>query len=223
MTEHAGVASDGPGRGRAGRRAGTSTTRAAIAAAAQDQFAAHGYDRASLRGIAREAGVDPALITYFFGSKQRLFAEVVELPADPRTVLAQVTDGDPAGVGRRMATVLAGILDDDDARVRFVAIIRSAAQSEEVAAALRERLTRDILEPVAARVREGVRPQHAGPPDEDAAKHEARLRAGLVMSQVAGMIFARHVIGLEALTEASSEELVRALAPTFQRYLAEEL
>ncbi len=223
MAEHAGAApgaGSGPGPG---RRTGTSTTRAAIAAAAQARFAEHGYDGASLRGIAREAGVDPALITYFFGSKQRLFAEVVELPVDPETVLTRVLDGDPAGVGRRLATLLTEVFADDDARTRFVAIIRSAAQSAAVAAALRERLTRDVLEPVAARVREGVRARDAEPLGAAAARDEARLRAGLVMSQVAGLIFARHVIGLEALARATADELVTALAPTLQRYLAEEL
>ncbi len=208
-----------------GRRAGTSTTRAAIASAAQAQFAAQGYDGASLRGIAREAGVDPALITYFFGSKQRLFAEVVQLPVDPRRVLDSVLDGSLEEVGLRLATVLAGILADDDPRTRFVAIIRSAAQSTEVAGALRDRLTRDVLEPVATRVQEqvGARSGGGAAPDEQAARAEARFRAGLVMSQVAGLVFARHVIGLDALAQATREELVGALAPALQHYLVEPL
>ncbi len=207
-----------------GRRVGTSTTRAAIASAAQAQFAALGYDGASLRAIAREAGVDPALITYFFGSKQRLFAEVVALPVEPDAVLAQVLGGDHAEVGARMARLLTGILGQEGPRTRFVAIIRSASQSDEVAAALRDRVTRDVLEPVAARVQEQVRAQRGDTAaDDDEVRREARLRAGLVMSQVAGMVFARHVIGLDALADAPADELARALAPTLQRYLAEDL
>ena len=214
---------DATGAAGPGRRAGTSTTRAAIAAAAQAQFAAQGYDGASLRGIAREAGVDPALITYFFGTKQRLFAEVGALPIDPAVVLPQVLAGDPAQVGLRLAALLTGILEDDDQRPRLVATIRSSAQSEEVAVAMRERLTRDILEPLAARVQHQVRERAGRATTVEAAQAEARLRAGLAMSQVVGITFARHVIGLDALAQASREELVGALAPTLQRYLAEEL
>ena len=72
---------------RSGRRPGPSGTREAILAAARSQFAAQGYDRTSMRGIAAEAGVDQALVAHFFGAKQRLFVEVVRLPFEPSQVL----------------------------------------------------------------------------------------------------------------------------------------
>ena len=72
---------------RPGRPAGGTQTREQIAAAARGQFAGLGYERTTIRGVAKEAGVDPALVHHFFGSKQRLFLSVTELPLQPEEVL----------------------------------------------------------------------------------------------------------------------------------------
>ena len=70
----------GPGRG---RRAGDSGTRETILAAARRRFAAHGYDAATIRSIAADAAVDPALVHHFFGSKEQLFVAAMRLPFAP--------------------------------------------------------------------------------------------------------------------------------------------
>src|SRR5580700_12251067 len=78
-----------PGRARrSGRRGGDSGTREAILAAARARFGDLGYDRATIRAIAADAGVDAALVHHFYGTKDQLFAAAMRLPVNPRQVLA---------------------------------------------------------------------------------------------------------------------------------------
>jgi len=77
---------------RSGRRRGTTQTREAIAVAGRAQFAELGYDRATFRGIAAAAGVDPALVVHFYGSKEELFREVMQLPPAVSDALASLAD-----------------------------------------------------------------------------------------------------------------------------------
>ena len=100
------------GRPRSGRRPGDSGTRDAIRAAARAQFAEQGYDRTSMRSVALQAGVDPTLVSHFFGSKQKLFAEVMQLPFDPAAVIPRIVAGDPAGIGTRLAGFVVSVLAD---------------------------------------------------------------------------------------------------------------
>lgn len=157
--------------------------------------------------IATASGVDPALVAYFFGSKAQLFAEVLELPLDPATVVPRVLTGPRQEIGTRLAGVVIGVLDDADARHRVVGLLRSASGNNEAAEAIRQRLTTEILEPI---VRE------LGVPD-------AELRAALVMSQISGLTVARHVIALDALTRIDTRRLAGILAGTLQRYLVGDL
>jgi AcrR family transcriptional regulator len=190
-----------------GRRPGTSGTREAILAAARRQFAERGYDRTSLRAIAAEAGVDPGLVTHFFGSKQRLFVEVVEFPLDPAETLPEVFSGDPATIGRRLAELLVSLLESPDARARIIGIVRAAASEPEAARMVRELLMREIWAPAA----------------ELLGADDAELRMNLVGSQVVGVVMARYVVGAEPLASLPAEKLVDAIGPTLQRYLAEPL
>ena len=192
---------------RSGRRGASSTARDDVARAAVEVFAERGYDNAGLRQIADRAAVDPALISYFFGSKAELFVEVVGLPFRPADVLPGILDGDPEGIGERLATFIVRALADTTRRDTIVGMIRSAASHEAAAAMVRDRVTRELLLPIAS---------HLG-------ADNAEVRAGLAMSQVVGFAFARHVVGLEVLHAASEDVLVAALAPTLQRYLAGDL
>lgn len=195
------------GGGRTGRRTGPSTTRDAIARAARDQFAAKGYAGASVRSIAERAGVDAALIAYFFGSKRRLFLEVLELPLDPQVVVPQILAGDRNEVGARLAEFAVAVLANQDYRDKLLGLLRSASQDADAAAMIREKMTEEILKPIAGGLEV---------PNSD-------LRAGLAMSQIAGLTMAQHVLGLEALRQADPALLVKALGPTLQRYLVEPL
>ena len=188
-----------------GRRQPGSGTREAIAAAARRQFGELGYRRASIRTIAAEAGVDPRLVQHYFGSKQELFVAVVELPIDPATVLDRLLAdaGAEPGVGRHLAAIIVGVLDSEEGRGTITGLIRAAASEEEAARMVRELVTQRLVAPVARRV----------------ARDHAELRAGLIGSQVVGLAFARHVVGVDALAAAPSERLVEALGPVFDHYL----
>jgi AcrR family transcriptional regulator len=192
---------------RSGRRPGDSGTRDAIRAAAARQFAELGFDRTSLRSIAREAGVDQKLVAYFFGTKQQLFVEVVRFPFEPAVMVPVVFGGDRESVGERVARFIVSVLDDPEARQPLVGLVRAAASEPEAARMVRELLAREVI----ARIVEAL-----GVDDAD-------VRASLVGSQIVGLLMARHIVGLEPLVSLPTEQVVAAIAPNLQRYLVEPL
>jgi AcrR family transcriptional regulator len=189
---------------RAGRRPGRSGTRDAILAAARRQFARAGYDRTTLRSIAAEAQVDPALVVHFFGSKQRLFMTGVELPIDPSALVEHVATGPRSRVGERMAAFLFGAVENDpDVRNRWIGMIRAAASEPEAASMLRTVLETRLFAPLAEAL--GV--------------DDAGLRANLAGSQIVGLGMARYIVGVEPIASADPDRIAAAIAPTLQRYL----
>jgi AcrR family transcriptional regulator len=192
---------------RSGRRPGESGTRDAIRAAAGRQFAEQGYDRTSMRSVAKEAGVDPALVAHFFGSKSRLFVDVVELPFDPAHVVPLIFTGPRAEVGERLARFLVGLLEAPEARRRVTGLVRAAASEPEAARMVRELIMREVL----GRIVEAL----------DVA--DADVRATLVGSQVVGLVMARYVLAVEPLASLPPDALAAAIAPNLQRYLTEPL
>jgi AcrR family transcriptional regulator len=195
------------GRTRSGRRPGDSGTRDAIRAAASEQFATQGYDRTSMRSVARAAGVDPTLVSHFFGSKQRLFAEVMELPFDPAVVLPHILAGDRAGIGARLAGFILTILQTPEGHARMTGLIRAAASEDAAAVVVRERVSRDILAPLAAGL----------------GSDQPELRGSLAASQMVGLVMARHVVGIQPLAGLPPERVAALIAPVLQHYLTEPL
>ncbi len=192
---------------RSGRRPGESGTREAILDAAAHAFADEGYDRTSIRGVAAVAGVDPALIIHYFGSKEELFKAALELPMQPQDVFAS---GLAAGREQLGATVVRMFLEaweSPEARVRLTAMLRSAMTNAAAMEMVRDRLTQQVFGPIT---------EILGVPD-------GRLRATLVGSQLLGLGVMRYVGDIEPLASASIDELVAAIGPTVQRYLTGEL
>jgi AcrR family transcriptional regulator len=188
---------------RSGRRPGSSRTREAILAAASRQFAEVGYDRASLRTIAAEAGVNQKLITHFFGAKQQLFVSAVGLPLNPAEMLTAVLAGDREAVGQRLSELLTVLLDQAALHQRLTGVIRAAASEPQVARMLREFLTREVFEPIARLL----------------GADDAHFRANLVGSQIVGLITARYILGLEPLASTAPDVIAAAVAPTLEHYL----
>jgi AcrR family transcriptional regulator len=186
-----------------GRRPGVTRTREQIAAAARLLFAERGYDRTSVRAIAAQARVDPALVGHFFGSKERLFLEVVELPFRSEDVVARLSAGDPGSAGMRLAEFILGILEDPAGRARVTAIVRAAASEPRAAEVLRRTITREVVGPVARAL----------------GAEDAELRASLAGSQIVGLVMARYVVGVEPLASRPAAEIAAAIGPTLQRYL----
>lgn len=185
-----------------GRPAGGGDRRAAILVAAREQFAEKGYDGASVRGIARRADVDPALVHHYFGSKEQVFVAAMELPFEPAELLPQVLDGDPDGLGERLVRLFLRIWADPDFRTPMLGMLRSALTGEQGAAMLREFVGSALL----ARIAEA-----AGPVD--------RLRLEAAAAQMVGVVLLRHVVRMEPLASATEDEIVAVVAPTLQRYL----
>ena len=192
---------------RAGRRPGDGNTRETILEAARAAFAALGYDRTSIRGIAAEAEVDPALVLHYFGSKEELFVAALELPIQPGEVFAR---GLAAGRDQLGSTVVRAFLEawePPETRVRLMAMLRSAMTNEAAMQMIRDLLVRQVFGPIT---------ELLGVPD-------ARLRATLVGSQFIGLGMMRYVSRLEPLASASIDELVVAVGPTVQRYLTGDI
>jgi AcrR family transcriptional regulator len=192
-----------------GRRPAGSGTKAAIEGAARRRFAEMGYPRTTMRAIAADAGVDPRLITHFFGSKQELFVAVIELPFEPEStfegLLADSGDG-AVDVGARLAEFVLDLLDHEESRATITGIIRAAASEEEAAVQIRDMIAVRMLMPLA---------RHVG-------GDEPELRASLVASQVVGLAFARHVVGIPSLQAAERKRLVGFLGQVFNVYLQGE-
>ena len=197
-------------RGRArpsGRRPGDSGTRELIAAAARRQFAEQGFDRTSLRSVAVEAGVDPSLVSHFYGTKQQLFVAVLELPFEPADVLPGLVEGDRGEIGLRLARFLLGVLESDEGRRRMTGIVRSAASEPEAARLVRELISTRLLAPMAQGL--GV--------------EDALVRASFCGVQVVGLVMARYVVAVEPLASLAPEQVVAIIAPNLQRLLTEPL
>lgn len=176
--------------------------RQAILDAAREQFAEKGYLGASVRGIARQAGVDPALVHHYFGSKEKVFVAAMELPFVPAERLPAVLEGDPDGLAERLARMFLDMWAEPTFRTPMLGLVRSAFTSEQGATMLREFVGSALLGRVA---------QAAGPVDP--------LRVQVAAAQLVGVVILRYVVRLEPIASASEDELVALVAPTLQRYL----
>lgn len=193
---------------RTGRRPGNPDTRETILAAARSTFAERGFDGASIRAIAAAAGVDPALVHHYFGSKDKLFLAAMNAPADPAEVVPTVLAGDPGRIGERLIRAFLSVWDSP-AGTPALALLRSAVSNEWTARLLREFLTTQVLRRVLDHL--------------DVDPTESPLRGSLVASQLFGLAMARYVLRLEPVATAAPETLVGAVGPTVQRYLTAPL
>jgi AcrR family transcriptional regulator len=187
---------------RLGRRPGDSRTREAILAAARSQFYQHGLS-ATLRGIARAADVDPALVLHFYGSKDALFVEAMEWPFDFDDAVAQIVIGARSKMGRRLADFFLSIWEDPVLREPVVGLLRAAAASAQAAELLRDVLGQRLF---------GQLAMHLGGDD-------AGLRVSLCSSQLIGIGVARYIVKLEPVASMERDAVAAALAPVLQRYL----
>jgi len=195
------------GRRGPGRRPGESGTRQAILDAARSQFAAHGWDRATIRAIAREAGVDPALVLHFFGSKAFLFAAAMQWPFDTDAAVEEVLAGPRSRLGARLASFFLSVWENPQRREPIMVMLRAATTNAQAAELLRETLMTVFLGPLGARLEV---------PD-------APLRMSLCSAQLIGLATARYILAFEPLASLAPERVVELVGPGLQRYMTAEL
>ncbi|MFF9569510.1 TetR family transcriptional regulator [Streptomyces sp. NPDC014685] len=199
---------DGPKRrGRPSRTTGPDgpDARTRILDAARTEFAERGYDKTSIRGVARAAGVDAALVHHYFGTKDEVFAAAVELSFEPALVIPAVLGEGPDGLGERLARYFLSVWENPASRAPLLAIMRSALTHEAAAKVLRGFVLRRLLERVA----------------ETLDVPDATFRAELAASHMIGIVMMRYVLRTDPLASAPPEKIVGMVAPTLQRYLTE--
>ena len=189
-----------------GRRPGAPDTRAEVLAAARTSFAEKGFRGTTIRAVAAAAGVDPALVHHYFGTKDDLFVAALQIPVDPREVLAPVVAAGPDGAGERLLRAFLSVWDDPEIQPGLVALVRSLMSDDG-----------------AGLVRDGFIPVVVGPVLASLVPDRPEVRIPLVASQVIGLILARYVVALPPLAEMPAEDLVARMGPTLQRYLTGDL
>ena len=191
---------------RRGRRQGEPVSRDVVLAAAKRRFAAEGYEKTTLRAIARDAHVDPSMVLYLFGSKEELFRESLRLILDPDVLVAALRGGpdDDPEIGIRMVRMYLRIWEAPDSAASMRAMLQSATSNADAHEAFREFMQNYVLTAVSGVLGGG---------------EQARLRAMLAGSQLVGVAMLRYIMEVPPLATLSGDEVVRLIAPTLTRYL----
>lgn len=189
---------------RTGRRPGAGGTREKILAAARSQFGKHGYEAATLRGIARSARVDPKLVLHYFESKEGVFEAAMDFPFDPAAAIPAILEPGLDGLGIRLARFFLEIWDSPSG-ARAHALVRSVVASDSAAALMRDFASREIL----ARVAEALELDHP------------KVRASLAASQLIGIAMLRYVVKVEPLASAPPAQVAEWIGPTLQRFFTD--
>lgn len=188
----------------ADRAAGGPDTRDLILTSARTEFAERGYDQASIRAIARGAGVDPALVHHYFGTKEQVFAAAVAGTFAPVVEGLEGLSLSGDRLGEQLTRFLFGLWEDPRTRDSLLTILRSAVSNETAA-----RVMRDL---VANRLKRRLAHELDGGED-------AELRVELAVSQLVGTAMLRYVVRAEPLASTPVEQLVTRLAPVVQHHL----
>ncbi|HTW20034.1 MAG TPA: TetR family transcriptional regulator [Mycobacteriales bacterium] len=182
------------------RRVESPEVRERILEAARARFRAHGYRPVTVRSIAAEARVDVALVTFYFGTKQRLFSAAMALPIRPLDTLAEILEGELDTLGERMLRSMLSVWDDPNTGPALRGLLSTAAVDGDQARMVREAVHREIIQRYAARL-EGK---------------DSLARAAALTTQVAGVVFARYLLQIEPIASMTADEVLKALAPSLQ-------
>lgn len=194
-------------RKRPGRPPGTPDTRDRILASARNLFARNGIDKTSIRAIAKDAGVDPALVHHYFGTKTQLFAAAIHIPIDPMAVIGPLREVPIEQLGSVLPSILLSLWDSEMGK-GFIAELRSLLAGNDVTL-IRSFLQEVITAEVGSRV--------DNPPGS------GRIRVQFVASQLVGVVMARYILELDPFKSLPVEQIAETIAPNLQRYLTGDL
>jgi AcrR family transcriptional regulator len=197
-----------PGPGTGGPR--SAATRQAILEAARSAFAARGYEQTTIRAVAAAAGIDASMVMRYYGSKAGLFAAAttadLQVP-DLRAVPAERW-------GEVLVRYLVERWEDTSRDDELILLLRTAVTSEAVAAQLQEVLSRLLTEPIAE--------LYGAMGDERIGDGRPAERAAFIAAQLLGLALCRYILRQEPLASLPAAEVVAAVAPSVQRYLARD-
>ncbi|MCX5259207.1 TetR family transcriptional regulator [Streptomyces canus] len=172
-------------------------TRTAILAAARERFAADGYERATIRAIAKDARIDPSMVMRYYGNKEGLFAAAVSVELE----LPEPGSLPRHDIGRALVSRFLDLWEENEV---LTALLRVGATNQAGAERM-QGIFREQVMPVALRVC----------PDPE----QAPARAALAATQLLGLALTRYVLRFPPTVALAREEIVAWLAPTVQRYL----
>jgi AcrR family transcriptional regulator len=184
-----------------GRPPGPGSTSDDVLAAARALFAERGYRATTVRGIAATAGVTPAMVHHFFGSKQQVFLAAIRMPIDPVQLLAGMTDGPRNRFPRRFVTTFVTLWSAADTGPALRTMLRTAIAEEELAAAIRT-FAESVLLPTAAK-----------------ALDVPVARVAAALSILLGMAVGRHLIGIRPLAELEDRDVIERYVPAVRAAL----
>ncbi len=183
-----------------GPRGGDAHTRADIVRSALRLFTEKGYERTSMRAIAREAGVDPSLPRHYFPTKSQLFVEALGPMGQLEGRVGTIAGGAPAEVGEQIVRTFLSLWDSPEYGPRLRILLTTAATTPEIGEMLKAMLFHTMFQRVAAAT--GV--------------DDAAARSAAIASQMVGLALMRYVLRLEPLASATPDEIVARFTPAIQ-------
>ncbi|HEX4402752.1 MAG TPA: TetR family transcriptional regulator [Galbitalea sp.] len=186
------------------RIVGPAATRTAILDAARVRFATDGFTSSTIRKIAADAGVDPSLVMQYFGSKDDLFASVMDLGPNTMSRLSEAFNGAIDSIGERVTRAFLEIWDGDPLVSQpLQALLRAAIGNAQATVQLRSLIQKRVIDDLSPRLREG----------------DMAIRIEIASSMLVGVIVGRQLVQIEALVEQDREALIRYIAPSIQAIL----
>jgi AcrR family transcriptional regulator len=171
-------------------------TESAILHAAQEQFADAGFERTTIRSVASQAGIDPALVMQYFKSKEGLFAASARWTVDHKKLEGSSLEDLP---DTALDDLFSGF-EDPERREAALALIRNCLTHPGAAEIMRD----DVMcesQVMLARTIGG---------------EDGPLRAGVLGACMIGLIISRYVLEIPEVAGASREEIERVLGPALK-------
>lgn len=188
------------------RTVGPSATRKLILDAARTRFARDGFTKSTIRRIATDAGVDASLVMQYFGSKDGLFATVMNLGPNTMSRVSDAFEGPTAQLGERVTRAFLEVWDGDpQVSEPLQAMLRAAIGNARATVHLRELIQKRVIDDLSPDLRDGG---------------DMPTRIELACSMLVGVIVGRQLIEIEALIRVDRDALVVYLAPSIQAILS---
>lgn len=190
---------------RRGRRVGSSNTRDAILAAAKKSFATDGFAATTIRKVAKDAGVDPALVMQFYQSKDVLFGASLAVSVDALNSMSDAYEGPFEGLGLRVTRAFIKLWESKNGDAEALFAMQRAAMSSELAASqLRDFVQYRLVEVISPKI-------HGGP--------DAPLRAGLAAAMLVGVIVSRDIVRVPVVANEKQEVVIELVGAAIQTIL----